>query len=470
MKIMSLSSVPLKSKISNLPKSPGVYEFRDKQGKILYIGKATSLKDRVGSYFRGYRKGVRPRPNEESGRTPAMVAQIADIKVHETDSVLEALILEANLIKKHQPKYNIEGKDDKSFTYVIITREEFPRVLIARKTELQEFPKSDQSPALNSKIGFSLPAASQPEFLKAKLSNSSKPSFYTKYKIPYTKTFGPYISKKQLEIALKLIRKIFPYHSMKAHTEKSCLDFQIGRCPGPYAGAISREDYLKNIHGIEMILIGKKKKLLTELQKQMREYSSKSEFEKAAVVRNQIFALKHIRDIALISNDQILDTKYQIPDTRIEAYDISNIGGDYATGSMVVFAGAKPDKSQYRKFKIKTVSGIDDVAMMREILTRRFRNNWPKPDLILLDGGKGHLNMAENVVAQFGRDIPVVAVAKGPMRKKIDLYYNKKALAFREIISDNRLVERIRSEAHRFAIGYHKKLRRKNWGSLRNTN
>lgn len=148
---------------------------------------------------------------------------------------------------------------------------------------------------------------------------------------------------------------------------------------------------------------------------------------------------------------------------RIEAYDISNIGGDYATGSMVVFAGHKPDKSQYRKFKIITVNGIDDVGMMREMLRRRFQNDWPLPDIIFVDGGKGHLNMAENVVSEFGHDIPVVGVAKGSTRKKVDMYYNKEAQIFQNIISDEKLVERIRNEAHRFAIGYHKKLRRKNW-------
>jgi excinuclease ABC subunit C len=285
------------------------------------------------------------------------------------------------------------------------------------------------------------------------------------------KIFGPYTSKKQLEIALKLIRKIFPFHSNKQPTEKGCLDYQIGRCPGPYAGAISKKDYLKNIRGIEMIFEGKKKYLLKELEKQMREYSKKKEFEKAAETRNRIFALKHIRDVALLTGDaDSLGPPRSKKMARIEAYDISNIGGDFAVGSMVVSSGNKLEKSQYRKFKIKTVAGIDDVGMMREVLRRRFQNDWPLPDLIFVDGGKGHLNMAENVVAEFGYDIPVVAVAKGPTRKKVDVYYSKEALAYREIISNNKLVERIREEAHRFAISYHKKLRRKNWGVLRNTN
>jgi excinuclease ABC subunit C len=405
-----------KKKLKLLPKSPGVYEFRDKQGEILYIGKATSLRDRVGSYF--LKNAHLDRPQIEP-----MVGEIADIKIHETDSVLEALILEANLIKARQPKYNVMLKDDKSFGYFVITKEEFPRVLTVFKTQLGKY--------------------------QAK------------------RIFGPYMSKHQMETALKLIRKIFPFHSIKAKTEKGCLDFQMGRCPGPYAGAISKKDYLKNIHGIEMILQGKKKGLLTELEKQMGRYSKTDEFEKAAEARNRVFALEHIRDIALISSDMVskglVASSDKIERARIEAYDISNLGGDYATGSMVVFAGVRPDKSQYRKFKIKTVASIDDVGMMREVLRRRFQSNWPLPNLIFVDGGKGHLNMAQNVVSEFGHDIPVVGVAKGPTRKKVDIYYDKEAQIFQNIISDEKLVERIRNEAHRFAISYHKKLRRKNW-------
>lgn len=411
---MILSSI--KKLIENLPKTPGVYEFCAKQGKILYIGKATSLKDRVSSYF--LKNAHLDRPH-----IGPMIAEIADIKIHETDSVLEALILEANLIKKFQPKYNVREKDDKSFGYFVITKEEFPRVLAVFKTQLGKYHAKS--------------------------------------------IYGPYMSKHQMEMALKLIRRIFPFHSIKAKTEKGCLDFQIGRCPGPYAGAISKKDYFKNIHGIEMILQGKKKNLLKELMKQMKEYSKNSKFEKAAEARNRIFALEHIRDIALISSDMVSKGLAaggdKVDHLRLEAYDISNIGGDYATGSLVVFAGKKADKSQYRKFKIMTVDGIDDIGMMREVLRRRFQNDWPLPDLIFVDGGKGHLNMAENVVAEFKHDIPVVGIAKGPTRKKLDMYYNKEAQIFQNVISDSRLVEKIRNEAHRFAITYHKKLRKRNW-------
>ena len=428
---MNSSSRTIK-KIKDLPKFPGVYEFRDKQGKILYIGKATSLKDRVGSYFRSQSSTL------GAPKVELLVSQIADIKIHETDSVLEALILESNLIKKHQPKYNVMAKDDKSFGYFVVTKEKFPRVIILWKTELG--------------------------------------------KVPAKKIYGPYLSKYQMNIALKLIRRIFPFHSNKQQTEKGCLDFQIGKCPGPHAGAISQKDYLKNIHGIEMILQGKKKNLLVEIKKQMKLSAKNDEFEKAAEARNRIFALEHIRDVALISDDMTslsltLGTlpKVKLKEKiRIEAYDISNIGGDWSVGSMVVFSGNTPDKSQYRKFKIKTVSGIDDVGMMREILYRRFNNNWSKPDLMILDGGKGHLNMAQKVIGDLKLRIPIIAVAKGPTRKKLDVYQSKFLLTFlgkneelrknySNILSDIKLLERIRNEAHRFAISYHKKLRRKNW-------
>ncbi|MFA6193712.1 MAG: GIY-YIG nuclease family protein [Parcubacteria group bacterium] len=397
-----------------------MYEFCDKQGKILYIGKATSLKDRVGSYF--LKNAHMDRPNIEP-----MILQVADIKIHKTDSVLEALILESNLIKARQPKYNVMAKDDKSFGYFVITKEEFPRVLAVFKTQLGKYQAKN--------------------------------------------IYGPYMSKHQMETALKLIRRIFPFHSIKAKTEKGCLDFQIGRCPGPYAGAICKKDYLKNIHGIEMILQGKKKGLLTELKKQMKIFSKNNEFEKAGEARNRIFALEHIRDVALIASDENFQFPTRLPNgqifnfqkMRIEGYDISNIAGDYAVGSMVVFTNEKADKNEYRKFKIKTVAGIDDVAMMREVLMRRFRNNWSKPDLILLDGGKGHLNMAQSVLNDLKLDIPIIAVAKGPTRKKLDIHHGKEALIFQNIVSDEKLVERIRDEAHRFAISYHKKLRAKNW-------
>ena len=455
----------IKEKLNKLPTEPGVYIFRDKAGKILYIGKATNLRSRVASYFRG---------TETRNHIEAMMPKVAYIKFIQTDSVLEALILESNLIKKHQPKYNIDLKDDKSFSYFMVTKESFPKIIIVRATEIE-------NQISNSKF-----------LISNKIPNSKsqiKKIRDTKYKIPYTKIYGPYTSKKQMEIALKIIRKIFPFHSNKQETEKGCLDFQIGLCPGPYAGEISEKDYQKNIHGIRMILEGKKKSLVKKLEKEMQALAKKHEFEKAADLRNKVFALNHIHDIALISKDfepKILNTKYEIQNTRIEAYDISNISGTNAVGSMVVFSGSEPDKKEYRKFKIKTISGSDDVSMMREVLLRRFKNDWPAstrgndrlstrgwpmPDLILLDGGIGHLNMFDKLVRDLGLAVPAIAVAKGPTRKISNFKFliskqfpaAKFSNDLKNIMNNKNLLGLIIDEAHRFAVTYHRKLRRKNF-------
>lgn len=291
------------------------------------------------------------------------------------------------------------------------------------------------------------------------------------------KVFGPYTSKYQMQTALKIIRRIFPFHALRQKSEKGCLDYQIGMCPGPYDGAISKEDYKKNIRGIKMILEGKKKRLITTLEKEMKEAAKKHEFEKAADLRNKIFALQHIRDIALISKEfesgieNLKPKTYHLEPIRIEAYDISNISGQHAVGSMVVFAGEKPDKSQYRKFKIKTIEGSDDVGMMREVLLRRFKNDWPMPDLVLLDGGQGHVNMAEKLLyGELGLSVPIVGVAKGPTRKisnyklliSKQIPMSKFSNEIQNILKDRNFIKHITDEAHRFAIGYHRKLRRKN--------
>ena len=207
-----------------------------------------------------------------------------------------------------------------------------------------------------------------------------------------------------------------------------------------------------------MVLEGKKKNLLKILEREMLRYSKEEKFEKALELRNKIFALKHIQEIALLRGEEKNNISQGF---RIEAYDISNISGEFAVGSMVVFGGGNPDKSQYRKFKIKTVKGSDDVGMMREMLIRRLNNKWSLPDLIILDGGKGHLNMGRAVLGERGLDIPSVGVAKGPDRKKLEVVggeniKNKKIV---NILKDKKLLKRITDEAHRFAITYHKKIR-----------
>lgn len=441
----------IKEKNKNLPQAPGVYFFKNEKGVILYIGKATSLRSRVQSYFRGDIVISR------SQWIASMVAQVKNVDFQETESVLEALILESNLIKKHQPKYNTLEKDDKSFSYFIITKEEFPRVLIIRKTDLRKYvilseAKNPRKSITNDTKNEILHSVQDDEIKKAE-------------KLQYV--FGPYTSKRQMEIALKIIRRIFPFHALKQKTEKGCLDFQLGKCPGPYAGAISKEDYKKNIRGIKMILEGKKKRLISTLEKEMHVFAKNNEFEKAAEARNKIFALEHIRDVALMGRDfdEEIGEKLGNVSLRIEAYDISNISGQHAVGSMVVFENGKPNKSQYRKFKINTLDESNDVGMMAEVLSRRFNNNWEMPDLILLDGGQGHLNMAEKLLHEdLGLAVNLVAVAKGPTRKKLDLRFAKNNAneKIKNILSDENLLKSIMDEAHRFAITFHRKVRRKN--------
>jgi excinuclease ABC subunit C len=462
-------------KIKSLPSSPGAYIFYGNNRKILYVGKAGSLKDRVGSYFlpspASNPSSILPLERGGGRLIELFISEVKDLEIRKTDTVLEAYILEQDLIKKFQPKYNVDGKDDKSFCYVVVTKEEWPRFVVMRRTDL------------NKIFNFQFSIFNQFSIPNEKNSENRKELKAESQKLKASKVYGPYVARHQIEMVLKILRKIFPYHSKPQKTEKGCLDYQIGLCPGPYDGAISKADYQKNIHAIRMVLEGRKKSLVNKMKKEMEVYSDKNEFEKATEVRNKIFALQHIQDIALISgrDDNFefrisnfetnsnfknsnfkIDSKFKIKNLklRIEGYDISNISGKYSVGSMVVFDNLdgelKPNKSQYRKFRIKTIEGVNDVGAMEEVLARRFGNNWPRPNLIILDGGRGHLNMARRVLRNFHLEIPLIAVAKGPTRKKIDVY------SFGTVpeIPKN-IIEQVRDEAHRFAIKYHRKLRGK---------
>lgn len=409
----------IKYQLKNLPKSPGIYKFLNEKGEILYIGKATSLKDRAKSYF------TRPL----SDRLQKMASQIKKVNYEKTDSVLEALILEANLIKKHQPKYNVKEKDDKSFVNIIVTEEDWPRIFVERKRRTEA----------DLKVG--------------------------------ARYYGPYTSAKTARLALEIIRKIFTFCSNPGKG-KECFYHQIGQCPGACTGGIGKTDYKKIIKNIELFLQGKKSQAIRRLEQEMKEAAKIQEFEKAARIRNQIFALKHIQDIALIGSESYeggtLSTGGQastcrlqwlpIPH-RVEAYDISNISGVLAAGSMAVFIDGAIDKNEYRKFRIKTVEGANDIAMLREVLSRRFkRKDWGKPDLILIDGGKGQLNAAREVLNQLDiKDVAAMSIAKGPDRKGKKIFKTSDAPDL-----PIKLIENLRDEAHRFAIQYHRLLRKKN--------
>ncbi len=390
--------------IKSLPSTPGVYLMKDKIGKVIYVGKAASLKSRVSSYFTG----------AHDAKTETLVANIAKIDYIKTDSVIEALILESQLIKKYDPQYNIEGKDDKSFINIYITKEDFSRIFSGREADLKNIE--------------------------------------TAY------TFGPYTSAKQARTALEIIRKIFPYRSCAVMPKKRCLYGQIGRCSMPCEGLISKTAYKKIVQNIAHFLRGNKKMLVKKLEKEMENQAKNENFEEAARLRNILFSLRHIQDVALIGKeekDKAVSAAAKAGADRIEGYDISNISGADSVGSMVVFTGGRPDKAEYKKFKIRMAKGINDIAMLEEVLTRRFKHKeWKTPDIILIDGGLGQLNAAKKVLKAYNLNIPIVAMAKGPTRKKADLRYFG---AVPEVDLD--ILKQARDEAHRFAISFHRKLR-----------
>lgn len=302
-----------------------------------------------------------------------------------------------------------------------------------------------------------------------------------------TALFGPYTNASSLRAALDILRKIFPYRSCEIMPKRPCLFYQIKRCPAPCVDKISRKDYNYIIRQIILFFQGKKFKIIKNLDLKMKKLAEEEKFEQAGEVKNKIFALEHIRDVAVISRDDIETEKFlqrKIGDDfinvfgRIEGYDISNIDGREAVGSMVVFQNGRAKKSDYRKFKIKTVEGSNDVGMLKEVLERRFRRTarkspqppltkvdyWPRPDLILIDGGRGQVNAALGVLQKYKLSIPVIGIAKGITRKKDEFIFDKFsgwALELERIASNyTNLLKQVRNEAHRFAISYHR-LRRK---------
>lgn len=401
---MSLYSQKIKESVKKFPDSPGVYLMSNLAKEIIYVGKATSLRKRVGSYF----------SRALNTKTEKLVSEIDKIDFITTTSVLEALILEANLISLHSPKYNIKLKDDKYFVNIVITKEDFPRVLITRY--------------------------------------SDKDKKKAKY------IFGPYASKYEARKVIDVLVKIFVSNRGGSSTEKIYRQYYIKGYASGLVGKISQRDYTKIIAYIKSFLEGKKNGVIGKLKREMDFAAEKEEFERAAEIRDQIFALENIRDAAFMKKDDLfLENSYEKLD-RIEGYDISNISGDFAVGSMVVFRRGKSDKDEYRKFKIRTVDGANDLAMMREVLERRFKNHdWQLPDLIVMDGGLGQINIAKLVLEDFGFRIPIVGIAKGPDRKGEKLFFSgPKGFIFPDV----ELIKKVRDESHRFAISYHRKLRK----------
>ncbi len=396
----------------NIPKNPGVYFFK-KDESILYIGKATSLKDRVGSYF-----GV----DLISTRGPAlldMVTQSTNIEWIETDSVIEALILEAELIKKHQPKYNTKEKDNKSFYMVGITDDVLPRVVMIRARNIT---LKDEIKKLNIKY-----------------------------------TFGPYPNGGALRDAMKIIRRIFPYidgDSLKKDNQEFYR--QLGLTPDTRENTVS-EAYKENIKHIRDFFAGKKKKILIELEKKMYNAAKEQKFERASLIKRQIFALTHINDVALMKKEYF---DINIGNTvRIESYDIAHMSGKNMVGVMTVVMGNQKTPNEYKKFIIRGNSGADDTKALREILERRFNHEeWGIPDVIVIDGGQAQLNVGQQVLKELGKNIPVVSVLKDERHRPKDILGNKQIV---EKYKEQILLSN--SEAHRFAITFHREKRGKNF-------
>lgn len=402
----------IKETIKKIPDTPGVYFFKNTSGDVLYVGKATSLRDRVRSYFSN---------DLLETRGPLLVKMLTEavkIDFEKTDSVLEALINEANLIKKYQPPYNTKEKDDKSFNYVIITKEEFPRILTIRGRELEQ-TEYDEDHA-------------------------------------YLAKFGPFTQGLSLREALKIIRKIFPYRDSKCtpNSDKPCFNAQIGLCPGVCTGKVSAKDYKKTIRHIILFFGGKKKKLLKDLEYEMKSCAKEHDFENATKIKKTIFSLQHIQDIALIKNNKLPSTE-SVETFRLEAYDIAHMAGKDVVGVMTVVEDGEPRHDQYRKFKIRENPSVNDTAALREILTRRLRHNeWPLPNVIVMDGGKAQINVARSIIEEKDLKIDVVSVVKNERHKP------QQILGKQPLITDRESeILMVNSEAHRFAITYHRNVR-----------
>lgn len=395
----------------DLPDTPGVYVFRDSRRRILYIGKATSLHDRVRSYF------SRDIGSSRGARIEHMVSIARHLTWEETDSVLEALILEAALIKKHQPPYNVDEKDNKSFNYVVITKEVFPRVVIVRGREL----------------------------------------FSTWDKKDIKHLFGPFPHGGQLKEALKLIRKIFPFRdSCTPGNGKPCFNKQIGLCPGVCDGSMGKETYAERIRDIVQLLSGKKRSLMKELEKRMNAYAREERFEEAAAIRAQVNALTHIRDVALIKSDERHSTGGERAATRIEAYDVAHISGTNTVGVSIVLEDGEFQKDAYRVFNIRDVQN-DDIASLTQLLERRLAHpEWQLPKLLVFDGGRTHLRAVRAILEAAGVKIPSVSVVKDNRHKARDILGDEpwRSRHAREILLAN-------AEAHRFAVATHRKRREK---------
>lgn len=459
----SLPPNSLQEQASALPLHPGVYLFKNAEGVILYVGKANSLRERVKSYF-NKDIGISRHPGIEQ-----MVGQAVTLEHQLADSEPEALLLEARLIRRFKPRYNIDLKDDKSYLLIKIDyNHDFPVVGIAREKDL--------------------------EALLAKKNRPQPSTNKIRQKVDHVEFYGPFPSAYSVRAVLKTVRQIWPFRdcseSKYRQFEKmghGCIFANLHVCNAPCARKVTPEEYLANIQQLRQFLRGDQAQLIPALEEQMATAAAEEHYEAAVIYRNRLFALKRFQYVVdtFKSSARRSEAAPYNPkeDLRLECYDISNNQGAYAVGSLVSGIIAKGkleslqtaaqvkqrfrfDKTRYRKFRIQTVVGISDTEMLQEVLTRRFKRaaQWPLPDLIILDGGKGQLSAALAISKQrenagklyFG------AVSKGPSRKRTDLH-GEGWTAFPMVSQErwHQVAELMREEAHRFAIGYYRNLHRK---------
>ena len=435
----------LKAKLEELPSLPGVYFHKDKSGKVIYIGKAASLRSRVRQYFQTSRL--------RDPKTIALIAEIDDVDWMVVETELDALFLEAELIRRNLPKYNILLRDDKSYSYIRIDYDsQHPSVTLTRN------PLDDKA-----------------------------------------RYYGPYLNGKDIKLAIRMLRKIFPYSTHLGQIPKrACLQYHLGLCPGLEEDKTPLKEYRANLRLLMSYIEGNRVKLIAELEKDMLKAAKNKEFEKASSYRNKLFALKALTKQRLFTDSETIDISKDLAITglvdlltlqstprRIEGYDISHMQGTDNVASMVVFKNGLPEKSEYRKFKLR-IPGNNDFAHMEEALTRRLSPKnvkaWGLPNLILIDGGRGQLSSAIKARNAMGYSIPMVGLAKRDEEIVVDIEGSNVEINYEEaktqlaiirpsdkfvklMLPPNadivKLLQRIRDESHRFAVSYHTILKRK---------
>lgn len=417
----------LKEKLKELPKEPGVYFHKNRDGEVIYVGKAAILRNRVRQYFQS--------PERKDAKTRALVAEIDDTDWTVVDTEMDALFLESEMIKRYMPKWNILLRDDKSVSYVRIDmKSEVPCVTLTRN------PEDDGA-----------------------------------------EYYGPYYGKTAITRALRILRKIFPYYD-RPYTGRKTLNTDLGLTPGIEVGKMTARDYKRNLRRMISYLKGNRKRLVRDIEKLMYEAAARGEYEKAAEYRNQFFGLKGLgtkivfsdKEFLDISSDKALGELQELlglknPPVRIEGYDISHQSGTNVVGSMVCFINGVADRTKYRRFKLRKQQN-NDTESMNEVLTRRLHhlNDWGQPDLIVLDGSVGQLSAVRNIcreanVAVIGRDKS--GDHSKNARVRLVIPEGEEDYRMIELAPDShiaKLIARIDDESHRFAIQYHTLLKRKN--------